>query len=328
RTSGTNVEACTWLRNGISMLASKGNVQDVRKKAMALHLLHQSEDPATMILLSKTAAGVVVGSGSDEMRYRFRDMKSHQVIRSRDIIFVDSIYRVGSATYSSSLTKPIQKSQVVLVDIQKNFVENDSIVAEYGLSLEITQSLGGSSYTSEWSKNSRSFKDSGRSYEEYSKDGASCKEGGSETPHNKAINEEMLSLEKNQACSLVRISAGKKASQRLWMFKVKEEQNGRKRYKAKFLVKGFQQIQRVDYNEIFSPVVKMTTIRVLIFVEDSWNEEPYRDVPQVGDEREVKVLRSFNWPPSELITEDGVLPESGHSQFNDVSSGYLVSKVS
>ncbi|GKE27023.1 hypothetical protein Tco_1442407, partial [Tanacetum coccineum] len=48
---------------------------------------------------------------------------------------------------------------------------------------------------------------------------------------------------------------------------------------------------------------------VLIFVEDSWNEEPCRDVHQVGDEREVEVLHSFNWPPSELLTEDGVLPE-------------------
>ncbi|GJR39680.1 hypothetical protein Tco_1215364 [Tanacetum coccineum] len=44
----------------------------------------------------------------------------------------------------------------------------------------------------------------------------------------------------------------------------------------------------------------------------------------VGDEREVEVLRTFNWPPSELITKDGFLPERGYSQFNDVSSGYLV----
>nr|GEZ40919.1 retrovirus-related Pol polyprotein from transposon TNT 1-94 [Tanacetum cinerariifolium] len=54
---------------------------------------------------------------------------------------------------------------------------------EYGLSSKITQSLGGSSNTSEGSVNSRSFKDSGRSDEEYSEDGASSKEGGSETPH-------------------------------------------------------------------------------------------------------------------------------------------------
>ncbi|GKD85565.1 hypothetical protein Tco_1356719 [Tanacetum coccineum] len=54
---------------------------------------------------------------------------------------------------------------------------------------------------------------------------------------------------------------------------------------------------------------------VLIFVKDSWNEEPCNDVHHVGDEREVKVLRSFTWPPSELITDDGVLPERGYSQF-------------
>ncbi|GJZ71618.1 hypothetical protein Tco_0635469 [Tanacetum coccineum] len=44
------------------------------------------------------------------------------------------------------------------------------------------QSPGGSSDTSEGSENSGSFKDSGRSDEEYSEDGASSKEGGSETP--------------------------------------------------------------------------------------------------------------------------------------------------
>nr|GEZ37221.1 retrovirus-related Pol polyprotein from transposon TNT 1-94 [Tanacetum cinerariifolium] len=124
---------------------------------------------------------------------------------------------------------------------------------------------GGSSNTSERSENSGSFEDSGRSDGEYSKDEASYKEGGSETPHvrrsirecrapwKKAINKETILLVKNKTCSLVRISAEKKASQRLWMFKVKEELNGRKRYKARLVVKGFQQKRMVDYNEIFSP---------------------------------------------------------------------------
>ncbi|GJS19418.1 retrovirus-related pol polyprotein from transposon TNT 1-94 [Tanacetum coccineum] len=123
-----------------------------------------------------------IGNGSDEIRHSFRDTKTHQVIRSRDTIFVDLICRARSVTDSSSLANPIQKSQVVLVDISENLAENDSRVAEYRLSSEITQSLGRSSDTSEGSKNSRSFEDSGRSDEEYSKDGASSKEGGSETP--------------------------------------------------------------------------------------------------------------------------------------------------
>nr|GEV64582.1 retrovirus-related Pol polyprotein from transposon TNT 1-94 [Tanacetum cinerariifolium] len=163
------------------------------------------------------------------------------------------------------------QSQVVLVDIPENLAENDSIVAEHRLSSKISQSLGGRL------RDSIGMKIYQRVYGSRKK---------------KAIIEKMVSLEKNQTCSLVRISAGKKASQILWMFKVKEEHNGRKRYKAKLVVKGFQQKRGV------------------------------------GDEREVEVLRSFNWPPSELITEDGVLPERGYSQFNDVSSGYLVSKVS
>nr|GEX68163.1 hypothetical protein [Tanacetum cinerariifolium] len=99
-------------------------------------------------------------SGSDEVQYSFRDTKSHHVIRSRDITFVDLIYKARSAIDSSSLTKPIHKSLVVLVDIPENLEENDSIVAEHTLSSKIAQSPGGSSDTSEGSKNSRSFEDS------------------------------------------------------------------------------------------------------------------------------------------------------------------------
>ncbi|GKD20246.1 retrovirus-related pol polyprotein from transposon TNT 1-94, partial [Tanacetum coccineum] len=37
-----------------------------------------------------------IGSDSDEVRYNVRDTKSHQIIRSRDITFMDSIYGVKS----------------------------------------------------------------------------------------------------------------------------------------------------------------------------------------------------------------------------------------
>ncbi|GJS05799.1 hypothetical protein Tco_0322307 [Tanacetum coccineum] len=52
-----------------------------------------------------------------------------------------------------------RQSQVVLVDIPENLVEDINIVAEHGLSSKNIQSPGGSSGTSEGSKTSESFED-------------------------------------------------------------------------------------------------------------------------------------------------------------------------
>ncbi|GJV17424.1 ribonuclease H-like domain-containing protein, partial [Tanacetum coccineum] len=56
-------------------------------------------------------------------------------------------------------------------------------------------------------------------------------------------------------------------------------------------------------------------------------EEPCSDVYQVGDEIEVEVLRSFNWPLSELITEDGFLPEREAIYRTEVCTGVCVGVI-
>ncbi|GJV63142.1 retrovirus-related pol polyprotein from transposon TNT 1-94 [Tanacetum coccineum] len=131
---------------------------------------------------AKSVKCTFIGYGSDEMGYRFWDSKSHKVVRSRDVTFnKDSLYGAKAATYSSNLTKPNQKDQMVLEDSPDNLA-NKSIVTENGLSSEITQSPSESLDASEGSENNGSFEDSRRSDEEDSEDRASSEEGGSKTP--------------------------------------------------------------------------------------------------------------------------------------------------
>lgn len=77
----------------------------------------------------------------------------------------------------------------------------------------------------------------------------------------------MKSLYENDTIELMNLSKGKKALKNKWVYRVKTQENtSHPRYKAKLVVKGFSQKRGIDYDEIFSLVVKMTLIRVLLGV--------------------------------------------------------------
>ena len=57
---------------------------------------------------------------------------------------------------------------------------------------------------------------------------------------------------------------GKKTLHNKWVYRIKNEHDGSKRYKARLVVKGFQQNEGIEHTEIFSPIVKMSTIRLVL----------------------------------------------------------------
>ena len=84
----------------------------------------------------------------------------------------------------------------------------------------------------------------------------------------------MESLQKNQTYEIVELPRGKKALKNKWVFKLKKDGSGKVvKYKARLVVKGFQQKKGIDFDEIFSPVVKMTSIRIILGMVASMNLE-------------------------------------------------------
>ena len=86
-----------------------------------------------------------------------------------------------------------------------------------------------------------------------------------------AMDDEMRSLGKNNTWVLTELPAGKRALLNKWVFKIKTEPDGKIRFKARLVVKGYSQRKGIDYAEIFSFVVKLTSIRILLSVVASEN---------------------------------------------------------
>ncbi|CAI7893251.1 unnamed protein product [Closterium sp. NIES-53] len=81
----------------------------------------------------------------------------------------------------------------------------------------------------------------------------------------KEMESELKSIEENGTWELVELPEGRKAITSKWLFKIKSDANGKiERYKSRLVAKGYQQKEKVEYKELFAPVVKPTTLRTLL----------------------------------------------------------------
>ena len=85
--------------------------------------------------------------------------------------------------------------------------------------------------------------------------------------------EEYDSIVKNSAWEIVLRPVYKSMVGSRWIYKVKKPANGSvEKYKARFLAWVFSQIEGIDYDEIFAPIARYSSIRsiVALSAQMSW----------------------------------------------------------
>ncbi|GJZ12978.1 putative RNA-directed DNA polymerase, partial [Tanacetum coccineum] len=244
---------------------------------------------------------VLIGFSGIKKAYKLYSLESKTMFYSRDVKFYENVFpfKMINSNSNDFSHESNEENSLKFFDVQNP----ESPYDEEG-------------DTSTEDGNSRSASDDCNAVEdEVARDATHIEENvtseGSCPEWIEAMNLEMEALFRNNTYVLVDLPPGRKAIGCKWLWRINYKSSGEvERYKARLVAKGFGQREGIDYEETFSPVVKMVTVRCLIAlsVQNSWplyqldvnnaflygdlKEDVYMELPPgYYDKNEIKVCK-------------------------------------
>ncbi|CAO2827530.1 unnamed protein product [Amaranthus hypochondriacus] len=239
----------------------------------------------------KSKVCTFIGYGEDEFGYRIWDDESKKIIRSRDVIFNERVMYKDRHKIESYDTNQKESTFIDEDYVPDNTMQEYTIISTPQQEEQTVQGCTSQSNdiqqpscpTPTLRRSTRPHVPN-RKYMNYllltddgePEDYYEASQTRDASKWELAMKDEMQSLISNQTWELTELPIRKKALHNKWIYRVKKEHDDSKRYKARLVVKGFQQKEGVDYNEIFAPVVKLNTIRTvlsIVAIEDLYLEQ-------------------------------------------------------
>ena len=80
----------------------------------------------------------------------------------------------------------------------------------------------------------------------------------------RAMESEMESLNENETFEVTQLPAGRTSVGGRWVYSVKLGPDANEQFKARYVAKGYSQIEGIDYQDTFAPTARITSIRILM----------------------------------------------------------------
>ena len=156
-----------------------------------------------------------------------------------------------------------------------------------------------------------------------------------------AIREEFGSHVDNGTWELAELPPGKNPITCKWVFRLKTNADGSTRYKARLVIRGFEQVHGIDFHETFAPVAKFVTVQVLLalaahnnweieqmdvktaFLHPALNEEVFMAIPEGYSEYSHMPSPNSTFPVLRLLKALYGLKQAPRAWYENINKFFI-----